>query len=205
MTITNGYITLLEIKEAERLNIPVATTTYDTALEGVIEAVSRNIDNLCSRFFYAESSDVTRYFTAKNANTLLIGSYVSITTLSVATNADRSTYTAWTVDTDYDLYPYDANSDGRPYVEILTAPNSTKAFVPGIGKGVKILGKRGYPAVPKPVKEACILWTMRAYKRYATPLGLSAMTALGEMNMKVPPPDPDVIAMLNPYMDLQIG
>jgi len=46
MAITNGYASLSEIKEAERLNI--AVTTYDTALEGAIEAVSRAIDNECS-------------------------------------------------------------------------------------------------------------------------------------------------------------
>lgn len=199
MTITNGYCTLSEIKEAERLNIATLTTTYDTALEGVIEAISRAIDLQCSRFFWKDTNDGTYYFTANENDYLLIGDFVSITTLSTDDGATRS-YTAWTVDTDYDLWPYNASADGIPYNQIEVAPTSGKRFPVGVRKGVKIVGKRGFPAVPKPIKEACIIWSMRTYKRYATPLGVSAMTALGEMNTKVPPPDPDVMFMISPYV-----
>lgn len=202
MTITNGYATLAELKAENRLNITVET--FDTSIEGIIEAISREIDKETARFFYIDTSDVTRYFTAKEINNVLIGDWVSITTLSVDDAGDR-VYRNWTVDTDYDLWPYDANSDGKPYQAILIGPNSSKSFGVDIGKGVKIVGKRGWPSVPKPVKEACILWSMRAYKRYATPLGMSAMTALGQMQVKVPPPDPDVMFLLSPYTLQYIG
>lgn len=197
MTITNGYATLAELKEAERLNISV--TTYDTAIEGVIEAISRAIDLQCSRFFWTDTNDVTRYFTPLNTQSVLIGDWSSITTLSVDNSGDRS-YETWTVTTDYDLWPYDANSDGKPYMRIDVAPQGGKRFYPGITKGVKLIGKRGWPAVPKPVKEACILWSMRTYQRYKTPLGISAMTVLGEQTIKVPPPDTDVMFLLSPYV-----
>lgn len=202
MTITNGYATLSELKEAERLNI--AVTTYDTAIEGVIEAVSRAIDLQCARFFWKDTNDGTYYFNAYEHNQLLIGDFVSITTLSTDDSANRS-YQAWTVDTDFDLWPYNASADGIPYSMIEVAPTSGKRFPIGVGKGVKIVGKRGWPAVPKPIKEACIIWSMRTYKRYATPLGVSAMTALGEMSVKVPPPDPDVAHLLSPYVLQWIG
>jgi hypothetical protein len=204
MTITNGYCTLAELKEAERLNITV--TTYDTALEGVIEAVSRAIDNECSRVFWKDTNDTTRYFVASNENYIYIGDFVSITTLSTDNFGDR-TYTAWTVDTDYDLWPYNAllESEQKPYMRIDLSPRSGKRFYKGITKGVKVVGKWGWPAVPKAIKEACLLWSMRAYKRYSTPLGVSAMSALGEMSVKVPPPDPDVLHMLSPYKLNWIG
>lgn len=202
MTITNGYCTLAEIKEAERLNI--AVSTYDTALEGVIEAVSRAIDLETSRFFWVDTNDVTRYFTAHSDKYVLIGDWVSITTLSTDNSGDRS-YTEWTVDTEYELWPYDANADGKPYMRVDVAPQGGKRFYTGISKSLKLVGKRGWPAVPKPIKEACIIWAMRTYKRYATPLGVSAMSALGEMSVKVPPPDPDVAHLLNPYKLNWIG
>ena len=195
--ITNGYCTVAELKEAERLNISV--TTYDTALEGVIEAVSRAIDNQCSRFFWVDGSDVTRYFTPLSDTYVLIGDWVSITTLSTDNSGDR-VYTTWTVDTEYELWPYDANSDGHPYMRVDIAPSGGKRFYKDISKGLKLIGKRGWPAVPKPIKEACLIWSMRTYKRYATPLGVSAMTALGEMSVKVPPADPDVAHLLSPYV-----
>jgi hypothetical protein len=189
MTITNGYCSLTEIKEPERLNITV--TTYDTAIEKAIEAISRAIDLHRGRFFWIDTNDVTRYFTPLSDTYVLIGDWVSITTLSTDNSGDR-VYNDWTVNTDYDLWPYDANSDGKPYMRVDVAPQGGKRFYTGISKGLKIVGKRGWPSVPMLIHEACILWFMRAYKRYSTPLGVSAMTALGEMSTKVPPPDPDV-------------
>ncbi len=196
MTLTNAYCTLAEVKEQERLNISV--TTFDTAIEKAIEAVSRAIDDECSRFFWKETNDSTAYFTAKREKSILIGDYVSITTLSTDSNGDRS-YQDWTVDTDYDLWPYNAALDNRPYMGIEITPNGSKRFYANVAKGVKIVGKRGWPSVPQPIHEACILWLMRAYKRYATPLGVSAMTALGQLEAKIPPPDPDVFQMISPY------
>lgn len=195
MTITNGYCTLAEVKEQERLNI--AVTTFDTAIEKAIEAVSRAIDNECSRFFFVEGSDSTAYYTARSDKYILIGDYVSITTLSTDNNGDRS-YTDW-VAGDYDLWPYNAALDSRPYNRIDISPVGTKRFYSNVAKGVKIIGKRGWPSVPQPIHEACILWLMRAYKRYATPLGVSATTALGQLEVKVPPPDPDITHLLSPY------
>lgn len=201
MTITNGYCTLLEIKEQERLNISVST--FDTALEGVIEAVSRAIDNTCARFFWKDTNDATYYFNAFEHDRLLIGDFVSITTLSTDDSSNRS-YQDWDA-TDFDLWPYNASADGKPYAMVEVAPTSGKRFPVNVRKGVRIVGKRGWPAVPKPVKEACIIWSMRTYKRYATPLGVSAMSVLGEMSVKVPPPDPDVVHMLSPYVLSYIG
>lgn len=195
MTITNGYCTLAEVKEEERLNI--AVTTYDTAIEKCIEAISRSIDNECGRFFYVESVDSTAYYMARSDKYLLIGDYVSITTLSTDNNGDRS-YSNWDSG-DYDLWPYNAALDSRPYSRIDVSPIGTKRFYPNIAKGVKIIGKRGWPSVPYPIHEACILWFLRAYKRYSTPLGVSAMTALGQLSVKVPPPDPDVYNMISNY------
>lgn len=206
MTIINGYCTLLEIKSGDRLNIPTLTTTFDANLEGIIEAISRAIDYQCARFFWKDATDTTAYFTPFDATYILIGDYVSITTLSVD-SGDRS-YVDWTVDTDYELWPYNAllEQEQRPYMRIdVVRPSGRYSFMPNVPKNVKIVGKRGWPAVPKMVKEACLLWSMRAYKRYSTPLGVSAMTALGQMDVKVPPPDPDVIAMLTPYVLQYIG
>ena len=197
MSITNGYTTVAEIKSTDRLDI--AVTTYDTSFEGVIEAISRAIDSRCARFFWKDTSDVTRYFTADAYGRISIGDYVSIT--SLATDyGDRTYSTAWTVDTDYDLWPYNASQDNEPYRRIETSPFSSLAFPLGTRKGVKVIGKRGWPAVPKPIKEACLIWSMRTYQRYKTPLGVSATTALGTMDVKVPPPDPDVMMLIAPYM-----
>jgi len=204
MTLTNAYCTLAELKEAERLNISV--TTYDTALEGAIEAVSRAIDYQCARFFWKDTNDTTAYFTPVSSDYVLIGDYVSITTLSV--DSGNRSYVDWVADTDYELWPYNAllEAEQKPYMRIdIVRPTGRYGFLPNTPKNVKVVGKRGWPAVPKAIKEACIIWSMRMYKRYATPLGVSAMTAHGEMSTKVPPPDPDVLFLLSPYVLSYIG
>lgn len=199
MTILNGYCLLTELKAPERLNI--AVTTYDASIEGVIEAISRAIDNHCGRRFYLDASDATRYFTAELGDELYPGDLVSVTTLATDDDGNRVYETVW-VTTDFDLWPSNAVLDGEPYLTIQTTPQGNNTFPVGMKRGVKIIGKWGWPAVPKPVKEACILWSMRTYERYKTPLGVGATTALGEMQVKVPPPDPDVMMLLARYVPM---
>jgi hypothetical protein len=69
---------------------------------------------------------------------------------------------------------------------------------------VKLTAVFGWSAVPSAITEACLLWSERFFKRYKTPLGVSAMTALGEMSVKVPPPDPDVMMLLNNYRVISV-
>jgi hypothetical protein len=204
MTIANGYCTLAELKEPARLGI--TASTYDTAIEGAIEAISRAIDYQCSRFFWKDTNDTTAYFTPRSSDCVLIGDYVSITTLSV--DSGNRSYVDWTADIDYELWPYNAllEAEQKPYMRIdVIRPSGRYNFLPNVPKNAKVIGKRGWPAVPKAIHEACLIWSMRAYKRYATPLGVSAMTALGEMSTKVPPPDPDVLFLLSPYVLQYIG
>lgn len=195
--LSNAYMTLAEAKDVDRLNF--SDTLHDDAIEKAINAVSREIDKICGRFFYEDTSDGTYYYTAREHDVLVVDDFVSITTLSTDDSANRS-YQSWTVDTDYDLWPYNASAVGDPYQMIEVAPTSGKRFPVDVGKGVKIVGKRGYPDVPPPVHYACVLWFMRSFKRYATPLGVSASTALGQMSVNVPPPDPDVRDALDPFM-----
>lgn len=201
MTITNGYATLVQIKDVSRLNIP--DTTDDTALEGVITAISRAIDNECGRYFYKSStgSTDTRYFTPQEATRVFVGDFVSVTALYTDNLSGDRTYPFTWSSTDYDLWPYDAASmsEQEPYRFIETTPQGVYKFPAGLAKGLKLTAVYGWPAVPSAITEACLLWSMRMFKRFKTPLGISAMTALGEMQSKVPPPDPDVLFLLKNY------
>lgn len=187
----------------DRLNIPTASTTSDTTLEGVITAVSRAIDNECGRFFYKTStgSTDTRYFTPIESERLFVGDFVSITALYTdSLSGDRSYPYTW-ASTDYDLWPFDAatTSEQEPYRFIETTPQGEYKFPVHLAKGVKLTAVYGWPAVPTVITEACLLWSMRVFKRYKTPLGVSAMTSLGEVTSRLPPPDPDVKLMIRNY------
>jgi hypothetical protein len=44
-----------------------------------------------------------------------------------------------------------------------------------------------------------VLQATRLFKRYITPLGQSAATAIGTINLTIPALDPDVTQLLRPY------
>jgi hypothetical protein len=198
VTISNGYITLVQIKADGALGI--SDSTNDTELEQVIESVSREIDNFCNQYFYKSASPEVRYFTPTYEDQCYVSPLVSVSSLSTDTNLDRTYADTWTTD-DYDLYPYNAASgtEAEPYWRIDRVRNSELSFVKGEPKYVKVTGVFGWAAVPQAVQQACLLWSMRTWMRHKTVLGVSAVTALGQMIVKVPPPDPDVQQLLSNY------
>lgn len=202
MTISNGYATLAEFKA--RYYAGSSSTTDDTVVENVIEAVSRWIDHFCNRRFHTTSSDETRYFTAEFDDLLLTNDdIVSITTLATDEDGDRTYETTWAA-TDYDLEPFNASLDGRPYTRIAVTPNGDNAFPVDIAKGVKVLGKFGYSATPDAINEACLIQSGRIFKRKDSPFGVAGVNDFGQMQM-VSALDPDVKALLMPFRKMTVG
>lgn len=200
MTIVNGYCTLAELKAAPALNLS-SSTANDAFYENVITAISRSIDMQCARYFYKSTADETRFFTPRSYIHVFVGDMVSLSSLYTDTASGDRTYPHQWSATDYDLYPYDAAqiSEPEPYRWIDRTPRGTFFFDKNVPKSVKVTGIFGWSAVPAAISKMCLLWAERMVKRFDTPLGVSASTALGEMQVKVPPPDPDVEAVLSNY------
>jgi hypothetical protein len=173
--------------------VDVTDLDDDAEIEKVITAISRAIDRECRRRFYAATE--TRYFTAQRADLLFVDDLLSVTTLKTDEGGDRVYETTWST-TDYDLLPSNAALNGEPYLRIAPAPMSSKRF-PGHAKAVEIAGSFGYASsTPAVIKEACLLWSMRVWKRHEAIFGVIGTTALGQMTVKIPPPDPDVAHLL---------
>ena len=65
-------------------------------------------------------------------------------------------------------------------------------------------GVFGYSAaVPDAVKQACIILSMRQFKRYDSPLGVAGFGDIGVM--RVGRVDPDVAALLEPFMKVRVA
>lgn len=165
MTVTNGYCTLSELKQwmTEKGQTLSSDAGDDAVIEDIIEATSRFIDAECARRFYKNSTDETRYYTATESSYCRVDDLVSVTNLYTDGGLRDYPYT-WTA-TDFDLWPYNAALDGRPYVQILQAPNSDYWFPAGTAKGVKVTGVFGWPDVPKQIKEATIMIGLSVNKR----------------------------------------
>ena len=205
MTITNGYCTLAELKHPNRLLINDSDSASDDMLEGIIEAVSRKIDDTCHRRFYADSSNSARYYTARDSDFLFVDDIASRSSdsmvIEIDTNGD-GTYDNAFADNDYVLEPYNADLDVVPYQKIETASTGHYLFPVKVRKGVKITAKWGWPGTtpPLPIKQACLLQSERLFKRFATPLGSESMTALGRMTLSIPSLDPDVESLISRYI-----
>lgn len=198
--ITNGYATVLELKR--RLYPDGVQSTVDDAIfESVIEAVSRWLDEETARFYYKTTSQV-RYFTAEWGDWLVIPDLVTLTALKTDDDGDRVYETTWTA-TDYDLEPYNAALDNKPYTQIRVSPNGNYSF-PTTRKGTEITGLWGWPAVPKMASEATLLLATRLYKRKDAPFGVIGSAELGQLQV-IARTDPDVKLLITKLSRLEVG
>lgn len=169
MAIVNGYTDLATLKA----RLGIGDTKDDATLEAIIAAVSRWIDEYCGTRFYTTDADETRYYTASRADRLLLPfDLLSVTSLATD-DGTRAYATVWGA-SDYDLEPADAPLDGKPYWEIVVAPQGNHAFPVGVPRGVRVTGKFGYCTAanrPAAITEACLLRCMQIFALKAAPFG----------------------------------
>lgn len=165
MAIVNGYCNLNEFHQwmtASGQSLE-DDSGDDSVIEEIITATSRFIDGEDARRFYKNEVDEIRYYTTDDPTYVRPDDLVSITTL-YTDDGSRNYATTWTED-DFDLWPYNAALEGRPYVQIVRSPYSNYLFPVNVAKGIKVEGVFGWPSVPKQIKEACIMISLSAYKR----------------------------------------
>ena len=193
MTITNGYCTLSEFKQWMTASGQTleSDTGDDTVIESIIEATSRFIDGECLRYFYKDATDQTRYYTASDPNYVRTDDLVSVTSIGTD-NGDRTYPYTWGI-TDFDLWPYNAALEGKPYTQIFLSPASRYWFPVGTAKGIKVTGILGWPSIPAQIKEACIVISLSTYKRRFGE-NLSSVSTITAGGVVITPQDVPAIA-----------
>lgn len=207
MTITNGYCTLADLKHTAALNIPSTDSGDDDLLEAIIEAVSRQIDDECGRRFFSDSDEVPRYYTALSPDKLFVDDICSPTsdvTIEIDAGGD-GTYETTLASTDFILAPYNAETLGEPYQKIEMSSSGLYYLPVNSRKAIKVTSKYGWSSVPKPIQKACLLQSERLYKRYSTPIGSEAMTALGKQTLMIPAFDADIERLISRYKKVDFG
>ncbi len=201
MAITNGYATLVTVKAAAR----ITDTVDDTLLELAIESSSRLIDGHTQRHFFVTTSE-SRFFVADNSHACTIDD-VGGTAITVATSSslDGVYDTTWAAG-DLQLEPLNRVSSGLSWpISKLVAVGDNLFPVSRTGEvSVKVTGTFGFgTAVPIAVQQACVLMSLRQYKRYDSPLGAAGFGDVGIVFVRKI--DPDIHAMLAPYRRNVIG
>lgn len=198
--LTNGYCTLSEFKDwmtssGQSLSDDVGD---DSVIETIIESTSRFIDGECARRFWKNSVDETRYYAATESGYCRVDDLVSVTTI-YTDYGSRDYLEVWSSG-DFDLWPYNAALDGRPYLQIIPSPASGHAFPSGVSRGVKVTGVFGYPSVPAQIKEATMMISLSTYKRRFGE-NLSSVSTITAGGIVITPQDVPALAWskINPF------
>lgn len=193
------YATLPEFKAWVTLD----DTVDDVVATGALEAVTRWIDEYCDRHFWkdgATGAEVARTFTPKHCYKLDIDDLVpgSITTFKTDAAGDGTFETTWAA-SDYQLQPVNRPT-GRPFrrVEAIGGRLFPVTYTRSRQDRVEITGVWGWPAVPDAVQQACLIQASRVLKRRHSPEGVAGFGEFGLIRV-TNRPDPDVMAMLDPY------
>lgn len=189
------YCTLAQLKS----HLRITDTVDDTALALKITDASRAIDYECDRQFGSASQ--TRYYSA-DCQLLIEGRPAvaiddTMAAMTVTTDlANNGLFaTALVSGTDYDLWPYNAASDGLPWTH-LVLKNTSNTYLPWTERSVKVAGTFGWTAVPAVVTGAALIQAARFFVRRDSAFGVAGSPELGSEVRLLARLDPDVALML---------
>lgn len=187
------YATLAELKAARH----ITDTTHDSALESALTRASRAIDSKTGRDpdgFTLAASASARVFNpcGRLVDDLLLVDEIGDTTgLVVEVGSDDD---GWDATTDYETSPDNAIARGRP----VTGLRHKTSWPLASTTRVRVTAKWGWPAVPDEIAQATLLMANRLYMRKDSPEGVAGSNEFGLVRLSRW--DPDVLAMIGPYM-----
>jgi hypothetical protein len=196
--VTHEYGSLAELKRARK--IPPADTTDDAALMRALERASRAIDDRCGvagTGFWLEGSPSVRLFRTRgrvvpgdgDGEILLADAIGSTSGLTVSEGDYQDALTPLT---DFTYEPLNAIATGSPVTGLLrTRSVWSKAYV-------AVTAAWGWPVIPPPIAEACVLLANRRFVRLSSPEGVAGWG--GEGVIRVSRFDPDIEDLVSPYV-----
>jgi len=206
MAITNGYASLADVKLAAR----ITDTIDDALLELSIESASRDIDAYTERvFFNTGATAISRVYIPQDLYLLETDDIVSVTTIKSDSTGEGGFDLTWD-EADYQLEPLNGIAGGivTPATRIRAVgaklwPIYQPRDLNAGQASVQITGVFGFASIPIAIKQATVLASLRAYKRYESPTGVLGFSDMGVV--RVGRLDPDVQRLIDPYRKLRMG
>ncbi len=207
MALVNAYASTEQLRE----QFADAGSISDAGiLERALNSSSRAIDRYCGRRFYLEAAVSVRLYRPREPDIAWVDDIATTTGLIIKTdpNLDGTWSTTWDA-ADYLLEPLDAGVAGAgttaaPHAWWRIAAIGTKYFpVSARRVTLQVTARRFWSAIPDEIGQACLLKAAGLVKRKDSPHGIMGFDGFGAV--RITRQDPDVIALLRPYMRLQIG
>lgn len=206
MAMTNPYASLSDVKAAARITDAID----DSLLEIAIESSSRDIDAYTERVFFSSGATaVARVYIPQDIYLVETDDIISVTTIKSDTGGDGTFDVTWAA-TDYQLEPLNGLAGGisTPTTRIRAIgdylwPVYEPRNVNSNQASVQVTGVFGFSSVPIAIKQATILASLRAYKRYESPTGVLGFSDMGVV--RVGRLDPDVERLVAPYRKIRFA
>lgn len=195
MAVTNGYATTAQLREQLGDTGSKLTTAL---LERALNATSRAIDKHTGRRFWQDSVVQTRIYRPTESDIAWVDDISTKTGLIVKsdTTGDYSWAETWTIDTDFELEPENADKGDAAYAWWRIISIGTKSFIrSNRRKTLQVTAKFGWPAVPDEVEQACLIKASSLFQRKDAPFGVAGFGEFGPV--RITRRDPDVIELLN--------
>lgn len=203
-----SYLTTAALKAT----LSIGSTYADADIQQAINSASRAIDFLCkrrgtsSRFAFEQDADANqvRYYSPERVTMLEIDDLVTLTQLVTDPSGDNTFPETWTLHTDFDLEPLNADSEGRPFTRLRVRPSGSFLFPVDYPRSVRLTGKFGWAAIPDGVVEATSIIASKMLKRAReAPYGVIAVNMDGAA-VRIARSDPDVMLAIGDYQRRKI-
>lgn len=194
---TNLYVSMEELKATLELS---GSNFSDGDIRSACSAASRAIDMACGRRFWADgNANQVRVYTPTDSRKLTIDDLTTLTSIKTDPGGDGVYEETWAA-TDYTLGPLNASAESVPYTSVTAHPSGRYLFPTAYPASVQITGKWGWPSVPAEITLATSILAARLFKRTReAPFGVAGFGIDGA-SIRVPRIDPDVQALIGPYM-----
>jgi hypothetical protein len=197
------YCTVAELKT----HLRIGDSVDDTPLAVNVTASSRAVDFATNRQFGQTSPAAARYYTYEGAELadhmsqyrsrciIEVDDIMSTTglVLKVDRDDDGTFEETLTINTDFRMYPWNAEANGRPWTHIVLNAGFT---FPYQLRGVEATALWGWSAVPSIVKQATLIQAARFFQRRNAPFGVAGSPDAGSEMRLLDRLDPDVALMV---------
>jgi hypothetical protein len=201
VTIANGYTTLSAVKTAARMG--TAVSADDAMIEMSIETASRMIDGYTGRRFWTNGTE-TRQYATQDYYELPVDD-IAGTAITLKTSSDvNGTYDITWAASDFTTQPLNGVASGVAAPITLLRASGDYMFTVTEEPSAQVTAVFGYgTAVPTEIAHACIILSLRQFKRYGSPEGV---LSYGDFAVRVGSRmDPDVGMILAPFRRDVVG
>lgn len=182
MAIGDPYADLPDLKNY--LKIPAVNTTYDQALTDALGSATSEIEKHCGRQFNLASAVSARVYEPENDwSTCRTDDFATTVGLVIMTDPGGTGNFTNTIDPiNYEVYPYNGIVDGTPgwpYYQVRVTGLQFPRLVYRKRATVQVTAQWGWPVVPAPIKQACMILAAQTYRLADAPLGTAGMSEFG--------------------------